>query len=245
MQIVSSILHHRSEFHLLGDIDATTFVKTRQRKQILHQHRHACTGRLDMRDGLVGTFQRPRHVTLHFVEFRVTMNRSKRGAQFMTGVGNEPLHLLSRFLLRVEAFLNARQHGVQRHGQRTDFRVLRQVGNALAQISCRDLRRCLFDAFQRSKRTLHDDGAEDDSDQHHCDADHGAEPRQRVCSVNLVAERQSDEHDATVFDFTGFAFLAPRQRYHTPWRLRGLHDGMIRHPTGGDMHHRLRGERLS
>ena len=163
----------------------------------------------------------------------------------MAGIGNEPFHLLGRFLLRVEAFLNTRQHGVQRHGQRSDFRIFRQIGNTLAQIPCRNLRSGLLDTFQRSKRALHDDGTKNGADQHHRDADHGTEPRQRVGRVDLVTQRQSDEHDAAVFDLPRFGFLAPRQRHNTPRRLRGLHDGMIRHPAGGNVHHRLCGERLS
>ena len=61
-----------------------------------------------MFNGLIGTFQCSGHVTLHFVQLRISVNRGKRSTQLMAGIGNEPFHLLGRFLLRVEAFLNTR-----------------------------------------------------------------------------------------------------------------------------------------
>ena len=92
---------------------------------------------------------------------------------------------------------------------------------------------------------MHQNGAEYRADQHHRDAHHRAESRQCVGRVDLIAQRQADEHDATVLDLPGPCLLVPRQRDNTPWRLRGLHDGMIRGAACGDVHHRTCREWLS
>ena len=80
MQVVGGVLHHGGQFHLLRDVDTTPLIQSGQGQQILHQNRHAGAGRLDMRDGFVRAFQGTRHIPLHLVQFRVSVDGGKRSA---------------------------------------------------------------------------------------------------------------------------------------------------------------------
>ena len=197
-----------------------------------------------MANRLVRAFQGPRHAALQRVQLGVPVDCGKRGAQLVAGVGDEALHLFGRLLLLVEALLDTCEHGVQRCGEGTDFRVLRGARDTLAQITGGDFRCCFLDAFERCERTLDQDGRDDRADQHDGDAHQRAVFREGIYGVDLVAQRQADIDHALDLRAAVLSFLAPRQGEHPPRGVGGLQCGAV-HRAGVRAHNRRCGERLA
>ena len=105
------------------------------------------------------------------------------GVRIRDCVRDEPLHFFGGLFLRVEALLDACQHGVQRHGQRADLCAFRQVWHTLLRSPAAIFARS-FNPLQGRERALHQNGAEYRADQHHRDATI-AQNRVNVLAVSI------------------------------------------------------------
>ena len=186
VQVVGRVRHQRGERHLLRHVDAAAFVQAREREQVFDEHGHALAGAFDVGDGFVGALQCPRQIALHGVQLRIPVDRGERRAQFVACVGDEALHFLGGLLLLVEAAFDAREHGVQRGGERADFRVFGRGRHALAQVAGRDLGGGFLDAFQRAQGAADDERGKRAAEQHDGDAYGDAVLGEGVDDVDLV-----------------------------------------------------------